>query len=184
MSILERITERPGAFLKRWCLDTTATAFVEFSLIFPLLMMMLLGVVDLGNGIMVNQKSIAASQIIADLVSRNITVNAAVLDEAVRAGELALSPFSLVDFGVDIVSVQFAPDDSPQLVWRETRNMIADANILDRVVGLGTAGDGALAITVSYVYRPLFGRVILNDMITMEEVTFARGRRSAVVGIE
>ena len=169
--------------VKKWVFDTAATAAVEFVLIFPLLMTMLLGVFELSNAISVNQRSIAASQIIADLLARKSTVTEDMIDEAVRAGELAVEPYSLADMGVDIISLEYDEEDEPQIVWRETRNMDENDDAIDRSVGLGVNGDGALVVTVQYLYRPYFGSMVINEF-TMQELSFSRGRRSPVVVLD
>lgn len=165
---------------KQWLRDAAGVAAAEFALIFPLLMVMLLGVYELGNAISINQRSIAASQIIADLIARNTSVDDGMVDEAIRAGELAVEPYSLADMGIDIVSLEYDDNDRPQVVWRETRNMDENEDVLDRAVGLGVSGDGALVVTVQYLYHPIFSSPLTHD-ITMQELSFARGRRTAIV---
>ncbi|MCB9989628.1 MAG: pilus assembly protein [Rhodospirillales bacterium] len=171
------------AKLKSWVRDDSGVAAMEFTLVFPLLMLLLIGVFDLGNGILANQKTIMASQTIADLVARNTVVNSDMLDEAVRAGELALYPFPITDLGIDIISVEFDENDDPQVVWRETRNMTGASDAMNRAVGLGTEGDGAVIVIVRYNFDPTFSLFSI-DSIGMEEVSFSRGRRSAVVQLE
>lgn len=168
--------------LKRWFYDTAAAAAAEFALIFPILMVLLVGVYELGNAISINQRSIAASQIIADLIARNASVDAVMIDEAIRAGELAVEPYSLEEMGVDIVSLEYDDNDEPQVVWRETRNMDENDDAVDRAVGLGVEGDGALVVTVQYIYNPIFGSPLTHDIV-MQELSFARGRRTAIIAM-
>lgn len=175
------MTARTG-IIRKWAGDISAVAAAEFTLIFPILMVMLLGVYELGNAISVNQRSISASQIIADLIARNSSVDETMIDEAIRAGELAVEPYSLAEMGVDIVSLEYDDNDQPQVVWRETRNMDENDDAVDRAVGLGVEGDGALVVTVQYIYHPIFSSPLTND-ITMQELSFARGRRTAVVAM-
>jgi Flp pilus assembly protein TadG len=59
-------------FTARWGRETEAVATVEAALVFPILLTLLLGTFDMGNGILANQKTIRASQIVADLMSRGI----------------------------------------------------------------------------------------------------------------
>lgn len=169
--------------IRKWLEDAAGTAIAEFALIFPLMMTMLLGVFELGNAIAVNQRTIAASQIVADLIARNITVDDAMIDEAIRAAELAIAPYETTDFGIDIISVQYDENDEPQEVWRETRNMVGSEADADRAIGLGVEGDGALVVITQYIYRPFFGGMVIDEF-TMREAAFARGRRTAVVGRE
>jgi len=165
---------------KRFVADETAAAGIEFALVFPIMLILLLGIFDVGNALMAGQKTIVASQIIADLIARNVEVDDDMIDDIVRAGQLALDPVDTADMGVDIVSIEYDSDDEPQVVWRETRDMTEDPEILDRAEGLGVEGDGLLAVTVDYQYRPVFGNIVI-DTINMRERAYARGRRTAIV---
>ncbi len=172
--------ERLHHIIERWGRDEKGVAATEFAIVFPILAFLLIGTFDLGNGILVNQKTIAAAQTVADLISREMIVDDDMIDEAVRAGQLSVLPFTTVPFGVDIVSFEYDEDDAPQILWRETRNMSAVTNVENRVVGLGTSGDGVVAVIVQYDFDPVFSMYSI-DSIKMEEVAFGRGRRSATV---
>jgi Flp pilus assembly protein TadG len=164
----------------RWAAETHASASAEAALVFPILLMLLLGTFDMGNGVLANQKAIRASQIVADLVTRNMSVSATEVNESIMAGELAFAPMDSSSYGVDIVSIRFDDDANPEIVWRETRNMNANASVLDDVMSLAEAGNGVVVVTVRYLFEPVFAGFVVNE-IPMEEVAFARGRRSAVV---
>jgi len=167
-------------FFQAWCKKEEGIAAVESALIFPILLTLLLGTFDMGNGILANQKAIRASQIVADLISRNRSVTAAQIDEAIEAGRLAFSPFSSTSYGVDVVSLSFDDHALPQIVWRETQNMTAVSDVLDRVTPLAAAGEGVLVVAVKYDFEPVFAGFVVND-IPMQEIAFARGRKSAVI---
>jgi Flp pilus assembly protein TadG len=167
-------------FVKRWMAEEDAIASAEAALVFPILLTLLLGTFDMGNGILANQKAIRASQVVADLVTRNMSVDTTDIDEAITAGGLAFEPLDNSTYGIDIISVRFDDDAEPQIVWRETRNMTADPNVLDDVTSLAEAGNGVVVVVVKYLFKPVFAGFVIHD-IPMEETAFARGRRSAVV---
>jgi Flp pilus assembly protein TadG len=166
--------------VKAWATDRAGTSAIEFALVFPSLLLMLLGVYEVGNAVMADQKTITASQIVADLITRNTVVADDDINNAITAGQLALYPFDTAKFGVDIVSIEFDANDKPQVVWRTTQNMQPDDASVDNAAGLGTSGDGVVVVTASYAYHPDLGGGVMND-INMHEVTYARGRRTAVV---
>lgn len=177
--------------LEIWWRDQRALAATEFALIFPILFMMLLGTVELGNGIMANQKTIMASQVVSDLITRSEAVTAAQLSEAKAAGRLALDPFDADLVGFDIVSIRYDLDGSdegdepdPVIVWRDTDNMggfEAEADdIKDKVLPLALEGDGVVIVYVRFPYRSAFGSRFVGDM-NMIEVSYARGRKNPVV---
>ena len=157
------------------------TAIAEFALIFPILFTLTLGIWEVGSAIHINQKSIASAQILADLIARKMSVDDDSLEEAIRAAQLAIEPYSLEPYGIDILSVTYNEDDEPEEVWRETRDMTADPDLIDRTIGLGTEYEGAVVVRVTYEYEPALGGMVLRDDVLISEVAFARGRRNAVV---
>jgi Flp pilus assembly protein TadG len=168
------------SFLKSWMYGTDGVAAIEAGLIFPIMAVMMLGTFDLGNGILSNQKTIRAAQVVGDLVTRETTIDAAGLDEAVQGGMLSLEPFDTTTYGVDIVSVSFDSKKTPTIVWRETRNMTAVPNILNTVTSLEEPNSGVVIVTVQYKFQPVFANFILGD-VEMQEQSFTRGRKSPVV---
>lgn len=160
--------------------DESGLAAIEAAMIFPILLTMLLGVFDLGNGILANQKAIRASQVVADLVTRDMMIDDTGIDEAIEAGELALSPLDTSSFGVDVTSLRFDSDAEPVILWRETRNMSENANVLEDVAPLAEENSGVVAVTVQYMFEPVFAGFVIDEF-QMVEKAFARGRRSAIV---
>lgn len=169
-----------GSLVKRWWKDRDATSTAEFALVFPVLLTMLMGVDELGTGIMINQKVIASSQMVADLIARNTNVTNDMLDDYIGAGKLALDPYSTQTLGFDITSIQYDQNNNPQEAWHYTVNMAHNDDGLNRSVGLGVNGDGALSVAVTYIYTPPISSFVIHQ-INMEEVAFSRGRRIAVV---
>lgn len=169
-----------GRALMSWRRSCAATAAIEFTIIFPLMMTLFLGVYDMGNGIMANQKAIAASQTIADLVTRNKQINNALLQDILESGYLTMAPFETDEMGIDIISVSYDEGDLPQQEWRKTFNMTPDPDVLDNAENLGEEGDGVVMVTVTYTYHPPFSHMFIGD-IEMEEISVARGRKTPVV---
>ena len=170
-------------FISRWSSSEDGVAAVEAALIFPILLTLLLGVFDMGNGILANQKAIRASQIVADLITRERTVNATDINEAIEGGRLAFETMTSDTYGVDIVSIRFDDDAVPEIVWRETRNMTPMVDVLDRVESMAEENNGVVVVSVKYNFEPLFAGFVVNE-IPMQEIAFARGRKSAVVNQE
>lgn len=167
-------------FLTRWIKDTKGVAATEAALIFPILLTILLGVFDMGNAVLSNQKTIRASQVTADLITRMREVTSNDIDEAIEAGRLALMPFDTGEYGIDIVSIRFDEDSTPEIVWRETQNMSPVNTVLSDVNALATPNDGVVVVAAQYNFEPVFAGFII-DSIPMQEVAFMRGRLSSVV---
>ncbi len=167
-------------FLKNWLHLEDGVAAIEAAMLFPPMVALLLGVYDMGTGIILNGRTITASQITADLISRDKTVDMADVNDCIEAAKLAYEPFSLNNFGIDIVSVEFDSLRRPKILWRETRFMDPNNNAVDNVNGVGDPGEGMIIVSVKYTYTPLFSHYFTSD-IDMMEIAYARGRRSPTV---
>lgn len=166
---------------RRWTREESGVAAIEAGLLFPVMLTLVLGMVDIGNAILSNQKTISASQIAADLIARKETVSSADINDAVEAARLALEPFSTSSFGIDIVSIEFDEDDAaPSIVWRETRNMTPNATAVESTEALASPGEGVVIVSVVFLYSPIFAGFVVDE-IPMMEVAFVRGRKSPVV---
>jgi Flp pilus assembly protein TadG len=175
-----KLMRKMQTWIKRWRSEEDGMAAIEAAFVFPILLVMLLGTYDMGNAILSNQKVIRASQVTGDLVTRERTLDQTELEEAIRAGELALEPQDASSYGVDIVSIRFDDDANATIVWRETRNMAPNGDVLTKVAALAEPNNGVVVVTVRYTFEPLFAGFVIGD-IPLEEVAFTRGRKSAVV---
>ena len=167
-------------FIKRFWSREDGTAAMEAVMLFPPLLLLMMGVYDLGNGIILSQKTITATQIAADLIARDSTINSAGLEDSIQASRLAYEPYSLNEFGIDVASIEFDNNRMPQILWRETRDMPPNAQAITNVNGIGDEGEGMVIVTVRYTYTPFFSRYFIEDL-DMQEVAYARGRRSPTV---
>lgn len=166
--------------LKKWVKEENGLAAVEAALIFPIMLVLMLGVVDLGNAILANQKAVRASQVVADLIARNNTVTQAEVNEAIEAGRLAFEPLNSTSYGVDIVSIRFDEDAEGEIVWRDTVNMSPVSDPLGSVDALATENEGVVMVSVQYVFDPVFANFTISGF-TMREVGFSRGRSTPVI---
>lgn len=161
--------------------DDRGVSAIEAAFLFPLMVLILLGSLDIGVALLINQKLITSVQTVADLLARQDTVSDDALDEAIAAGRLSLMPYQTASYGVDVAGIQFKGASAvATVVWRDTVNMSANNAILDDADGLGLRDEGVLGVTASYIYTPYFSSFFAGDF-TMSEVSYARGRRGLFV---
>ena len=165
---------------KDWARGVEAIAAVEAALIFPILLVMLLGTFDAGRGLLAAQKTIRAAQVTADLVARHRSVTDTDLDEAITGGQLSMAPYDTTSYGVDMVSLEFEDDGDIVSLWCETRNSPVNTNITNSLGALAVPGEGIIAVTVRFDYEPTFSGFVF-DTIEMQEIAYARGRLTSTV---
>ena len=171
--------------IKSWKKTEDGVALMETAMLFPVLLVMIFGVYDVGHAITVNHKMITASQMVADLITRKQVVTTADIDDSIVAARLALQPYasSATDFGIDIVSVEFDENDEPRALWREKPEMGGESKLPLRKTSPRADGGVVGAAALSYCYRPTFGNMVI-EAFGMRETAFARGRRSPIVSRE
>jgi len=165
---------------RRFIEDESGMSFVETAILFPILLSLIMAVYDLGQGVIVNQKTVMASQVIGDLITRYEFLDADTVNDIVTAGELSIEPYPKQPFGYDITSIEFDEEGDPIILWRMTENMSPDANAVNSTIGLGAEGEGVVVVSVNYKYVPYFSNFVFDE-IRMNERAFLRGRRSVTV---
>jgi Flp pilus assembly protein TadG len=168
--------------IKNFIRDEDATAAIEAALLFPTLIMMLVSMIDIGNGLLANQKLIASTQATADLITRLANPSLQERDDAILAGQLALSPFMNETYAYYVGSYKFDSNNDPEVIWEESSNLNLDQNLISNVSDLGSPGEGFVIVNVQYTYRPFFTGFVIGD-IAMSETAYMRGRKAAVVGL-
>ncbi len=167
--------------LNAWRTNEDGVAVVETALVFPVMLTMFVGIVDVGEALLVNKKLITSAQIVSDLLARNDVVDDAEINDAIIAGEQSMYPYELTSFGIDIVGIRFDEDSGdPEEGWRITRDMSEDSDVIENADGLGDPGEGVLAVTVTYTYSPIFSGFAVGN-VDMRETAYVRGRRTPMV---
>lgn len=161
--------------------DDSAVAAIEAGFIFPLLVLILCGMMDTGVALLVNQKMITSCQSVADILAREMDINDAELNDAVVAGRLSLMPYPTASFGVHVAGIQFSGNNASAVIqWQDTVNTTANVDVVVGAAGLGIQDEGVVAVTTRYSHRPFFSSVFSGN-IDMEEVAYVRGRRGLFI---
>lgn len=179
------MTHRLYHSLRIWIARSSGMIAAEFALVLPLMVALLFGAFDMGSALVINQKAIAASQMMADLASRTVALTQEELDDIVFSGRQAMRPYSLDSLQYNILSIEYADDAAdpePAVCW-DYGTIPTTQAMLDSTVPLAAPGEGLVVVTVDYDYEPVFATYLM-DMINMREVAFARGRRSPVVSYQ
>ena len=86
--------------LRRFADDRSATAAVEFALILPFLVLLMLGFIDLTDGVNARRKVTLSASTVSDLVARVKDVDNGYANSVLSAGSAILAP--LEDPGHDV----------------------------------------------------------------------------------
>ncbi|HCI46995.1 MAG TPA: hypothetical protein DFI00_06860 [Rhodospirillaceae bacterium] len=171
----------PQGIFRRFCRNERGAAAIEFAGVFPILVALLLGSIDVGRALWMARKLNTATQSVADILAREALLSDDFVDDVTDAAGLIMQPFATTSLGYDIVGIRYDPDDGdPEIRWRETENMSIANGFPDRTEGLGGPGEGVLAVTMRVEYRPIFITVFTGP-IEFERTAILRGRQTPFV---
>lgn len=169
-------------FINFW-IDRRGLATIESAILLPIMIVILMGMYDIGQAIIINQKVTAASHMAGDLITRKTVIDDNDLDDAYGVAKLIIDPYDRDLLGIDIVGVLYDDDDDPEERWRQTYNMDENIHLPSRASGLGLSGEGLVAVSTTYTYSPYFSSPLIGDLI-MEETSYLRGRKNSFVRYE
>ncbi len=155
----------------------------EFALILPLMVLVLVGTVELGNALLLDRKVSRAAHIAADLVAQVRQISTGELTDVFEAVEEILQPFP-ASMAITLTSVYFDPaTNQVRVVWSQTRN--GEARTQGSIFalpesGMLSVGESVIVAEISYAYSPLFADLILNN-ITLSDTAYLKPRRVAQV---
>ena len=152
-------------------------AAVEFALVLPVLLLILMGVIELSNVMMVERKLLNSMQSVADLIGQKTDITTADLTDIYVAGQLTMNPYDTANLTIGVASVRF--DDTsgdPTLDWSDGWNGGSVTNPTTLAVGRGEAGASIVIVSGVYTYTPL-SSLIIPTTLSLGEISYVRPRK-------
>ena len=158
-------------WLRHFRNERRGSFYIETALALPVLIFMVMGSIELGRYLLLNQKLQNASMSIADLAARDETLTAAQLDDMFNAVNLVVAPFNFSADGRAIVTgISAVVDDAPLLYWqRSGAGALSASSEIGTIVGNPAAIDPGLpvradetiiAAEIFYDFVPFFGLIM------------------------
>ena len=171
--------------------DRSGLAAVEFAMIFPIMVLMFFGVVELSAAISADRKATLVARTLSDLTSQSVSVADADLTNFGQAAKAIMTPYppspltsSITQVYVDKISgvarVQWSKGLTIDTAGNVTIAPTPPRNPGDIVVLPPTlvAAKGTFVIwsEVSYKYTPAVGYLLAKTGLTFKDVAFTRPR--------
>ena len=165
--------------------DQSGVAALEMAFIFPVMLVLYFGLVDITNLLSANRRVTLTSSTIADLVTQaSGTVTESELQGFFNAAAPIMDPLDVTAMGLELFSYSLV-GGAAQLDW-EKRNSGgascgASPNATAEMVTLMQAGTGLVLSRVCYTWQPLSGYVIGSDPVTVSDEMILRPRQSSSI---
>ena len=169
------------SFARRLAADRSGNATIDFAVLLPVMLLLLIGVVEFTNMLRLDRKVVSAAQTTADLITQKRIVTDGEITDILRAAELVVEPFSSAPLALGITAVRFDEDTgAPEMDWQESRNGGSVPNALTLAQNMGPPGEGVVIVRATYDYTPIFLGFVVGQT-EIEEISIMRPRRSAFV---
>lgn len=161
--------------------DARASITVEFALLAPVMLIMVLGSASAARLARASIKAWNVAQSIGDLVAQQTTLTTAGMTDFCTGGRLTLAPFTGA-LTATVASVTYATSGTRAVDWQDTT---CGGATLSNALALGTPytptlGDSVIVVQTTYVYAfpPSY---VLPSSFIFRRTTYSRPRAGTAV---
>ena len=169
----------------RFIRDTGGLAALEFALIAPFLAVLILGIAEMSLRFRATDEFHRYLQQAGDFLSREDALVSADIDAIHAAAAQIMKPVTVADrLEIDVSSIGFTADGSPELLWRRHRGSPPPAFDVTSAAGLGAPGESVIRVGARFTYdSPITGMIGAKAMALDESIWF-RPRVTRVIAID
>lgn len=189
IGLIVKILAKNTALYRRICSflkNDSGVSAVEFALLLPVMVLIYAGVVDLARGVETDKKVNRVASVVGDLISRQITVLPAQLDDIFLIGATTMAPSG----GTPSVKVTFVTMEAvkvggkypAKVIWsRSTGDLKPDAkgSRIDIPDNLRIEKLGYIRVEAQYKYVPFTSYIL--PPITLSEVYYISPRYTSEI---
>ncbi|MBV9561392.1 MAG: pilus assembly protein [Bradyrhizobium sp.] len=171
--------------LRSWSTDVQAVAAVEFSIVAPFMLVLMVGGVELGNGMAIKVKVTATAHSIADLTSQQQSINNAQMSNFLDSAAKIFTPypFTTATGMVTVSEVSTDASGAATVTWSDSRYGTARTKGQPITLPTSLAGTPNVSFILgeaSYRYQPNLGYNIVGT-VTLTDSYFLYPRKSVSI---
>jgi hypothetical protein len=171
--------------LPRFISDRRGVAAVEFAMIAPALIFLVMGVLEMSFRFRASEEATRYVHQVADLVSREEEMTTDTLETIYAASVHMMKPLETTDnLDVDISSIAFVGDDAtPTMYWRRVAGAPIEYDI-EEAAGMGLKDEGVIRVGVRYTYESVVSSLFGSDIMSIERSAYARPREERLITLD
>ena len=162
--------------------DQRGAAALEFALVAPVMLVMFVGLVEVGQVIVAGRRTGHVASALADLVGQNTTMDDIRMTDIFAAGTQMIKPMSSTNLKTKVTQVSLRSDGTIKVDWSKAQGLTAETKnaIYPLPANLVVnTGEAAIIGTAQYTLVQISHQVILND-INYTRVAYVKPRNGAV----
>ncbi|MGI9482583.1 MAG: TadE/TadG family type IV pilus assembly protein [Hyphomicrobiales bacterium] len=154
------------------------TASVEFAFTAPVMVLLFIGMVELGDAMIAKRKVTSMTSTVADLVARVKSISDNDISNVFSAAIAIVAPFPENSIQMRITSISIALNGSKTIAWSDGYNMspLQQGGSAELPAGVGVNGGSVIKVETNYAYTSFFAR-FLPSSFTFTEEFFAQPRK-------
>jgi Flp pilus assembly protein TadG len=166
-----------GNIFRRFVASRRAVAGIEFAMILPLLLALLLGFFDAGTAVAIYTKTRFATSTLAELTNQYTTIHDADMTQILGATSVVLAPYSSTPVTTSISQIAISATGAATVSWSNT---LTPGKSFPLPANLAVKSSYLIYAQVSYTYTPAFS-YFLSGPITLSDNLYVSPRNSASI---
>lgn len=166
----------------RFAADCRGISAVEFAVLMPVMLTLLLGSVEASQGIAADRKVELTAHTLADLASQYTDVTNAVMTNILNAGAAIIAPYPAANLKEVVSEIAVDSQGNATVVWSDTLNgtALTVGQTVSVPSSLATPNTYLILAQVQYGYSPTYGYV-LTGTLALSDQSYVRPRESASI---
>ena len=168
---------------RKFANDVRGVAAIEMAIIFPVMVILYIGLVDVTNLLMVNRRVTLTTSTLADLVTQaDSTITTADIDGVFESARAIFEPMPVDGISLNLWAFRME-DGSPTLQWHYTNGVVCGSAPEggDDMESLMGDGNDIIVGRVCYNQEAILGSLFSADTIELEDELMLRPRQSTTL---
>jgi Flp pilus assembly protein TadG len=178
----------PAKIIRRFAASTRGVAAIEFAMILPIMLLLMLASFDAGNALAIYLKVRSATYTLAAITNQYTTIQTTDMQSIVGATSVVMSPYSSSPAVVTISQIKIASATNATVSWSYSlngtaRTQGAPMTLPTTLVSNNSCGSYPCYLIfgeVSYTFTPTFGAFITSTL-TLSDNLYVTPRSSTCV---
>ncbi|MEM1105206.1 MAG: TadE/TadG family type IV pilus assembly protein [Pseudomonadota bacterium] len=160
-------------------------AALEFALISPFLAVLVFGLIEMTLRLRAADEFQRYLQQAGDYLSREEELFSSDLDAIFAASsQMIRSATTTGTLHLDVASIGFKSDGSPEVLWRRHRGQTPPAFQVSDAAGLGDPGESVLRVSTRLTYQTPVSQIIGAGQMQLDEAVFYRPRVTRLIAMD
>lgn len=171
-----------GGILHRFKRDDSGVAAIEMAFIFPVMIIMLVGLVDVTDGMSANRKVTITANTLGDLISQEPGTTSKINLDGIFAGAIeTMVPYDGTAVGLEVFTFRKVGANAPAIEWqyRQGTNCGSPPSVTSDMDNLMTQGNDLIISRSCYNFSYILGSLFSgNTSFKMADEMTLRPRKS------